>query len=103
MKQEWNKKMVTYYGTNDRVRLLMEECGELVQASNKILRYPDSHEARDNLLEEMVDVSIMIEQVRTLFNYDDLEWNDMEQYKINRCKKRFMEEVGTTTNDEREE
>jgi hypothetical protein len=41
----------------------------------------------------------MIEQIRTLFNYDDLEWNDMEQYKINRCKKRFMEEVGTTTND----
>jgi hypothetical protein len=41
----------------------------------------------------MVDVSIMIEQIRTLFNYDDLEWNDMEQYKINRCKKRFIEDV----------
>ena len=102
-KQEQIKAMVNYYGANDRVRLLMEECGELVQASNKILRYPDSHVARVNLLEEMVDVSIMIEQIRTLFNYDDLEWNDMEQYKINRCNKRFMEEVGTTTNDEREE
>jgi NTP pyrophosphatase (non-canonical NTP hydrolase) len=92
MEQEWNKAMVTYYGANDRARLLMEECGELVQASNKILRYPDSDEARTNLLEEMVDVSIMIEQVRTLFNYSDLEWGKMEQYKINRCKKRFMED-----------
>jgi NTP pyrophosphatase (non-canonical NTP hydrolase) len=103
MKQEQIKAMVTHYGTNDRVRLLMEECGELVQAGNKILRYTDSNKTRDNLLEEMVDVSIMIEQIRTLFNYDDLEWNDMEQYKINRCKKRFMEEVGTTTNDEIDE
>jgi NTP pyrophosphatase (non-canonical NTP hydrolase) len=90
MEQEWINEMVTYYGTNDRARLLMEECGELVQAANKIMRYPDSDEARANLLEEMVDVSIMIEQVRTLFNYSDLEWNRMEQYKVNRCKKRFL-------------
>ena len=99
MEQEWINEMVTYYGTNDRVRLLMEESGELVQAGNKILRYPDSHEARVNLLEEMVDVSIMIEQIRTLFNYSDSEWNHMEKCKVNRCKKRFVEDVGTATDD----
>jgi NTP pyrophosphatase (non-canonical NTP hydrolase) len=99
MEQEWNKAMITYYGANDRARLLMEECGELVQASNKILRYPDSDEARANLLEEMVDVSIMIEQVRTLFNYSDLEWNRMEQYKVNRCKKRFLKDTGAGTDN----
>ena len=93
MEKEWVKAMVDHYGANDRLRLLMEECGELVQASNKILRYPDSHEARADLLEEMVDVSIMIEQVRTLFNYSELEWNTMEQYKVNRCNKRFIEDV----------
>ena len=103
MEQEWIKKMVTHYGTNDRVRLLMEECGELVQASNKILRYPDSHTARVNLLEEMVDVSIMIAQIRTLFNYNELELNGMEQYKINRCKKRFMKDIGASTDDEESE
>ena len=103
MEKEQIKAMVNYYGTNDRLRLLMEECGELVQASNKILRYPDSHEARVNLLEEMVDVSIMIEQVRTLFNYSEHEWNGMEQYKINRCKKRFMKDIDASTDDESEE
>ena len=103
MKQEQIKAMVTHYGTNDRVRLLMEECGELVQASNKILRYPDSDEARVNLLEEMVDVSIMIEQIRVLFNYNELELNGMEQYKINRCKKRFMKDIDASTDDESEE
>ena len=104
MKQEQIKAMVNYYGANDRLRLLMEECGELVQASNKILRYPDSHEARVNLLEEMVDVSIMIEQVRALFDYSDSEWNNMMQYKTNRCEKRFMKDVGTAIDDaEREE
>ncbi len=92
MEKERVKAMVTYYGVNDRARLLMEECGELIQAANKILRYPDSDEVRDNLLEEMVDVSIMIEQIRTLFNYDNLEWNHMMQYKTNRIKKRFMED-----------
>lgn len=99
MEQELIKEIVTHYGTNDRARLLMEECGELIQAANKILRYPDKHEARVNLLEEMVDVSIMIAQIRTLFNYSELEWNHMNQYKINRIKKRFMKNVGATAND----
>lgn len=102
-KQEWNKAIAIHYGTNDRARLLMEECGELVQAANKILRYPDSHEARDNLLEEMVDVSIMIEQIRALFNYSDSEWDEMEQYKVNRGKKRFMKDIGASTDDEESE
>lgn len=99
MEQEQIKEIVTHYGTNDRARLLMEECGELVQAANKILRYPDKPETRVNLLEEMVDVSIMIEQIRTLFNYDELEWNHMMQYKTNRIKKRFMNDVGAATNN----
>ena len=97
--QEWNRIIAIHYGANDRVRLLMEECGELVQAGNKILRYPDSDEMRVNLLEEMVDVSIMIEQIRTLFNYSESEWESMKQYKANRGKKRFMEDVGTATDD----
>jgi NTP pyrophosphatase (non-canonical NTP hydrolase) len=84
--------MVNYYGANDRLRLLMEECGELVQAANKILRYPSSDKVRANLLEEMVDVSIMIEQIRTLFDYSESEWSHMMQYKVNRCKKRFEED-----------
>ena len=99
MKQEQIKEIVNHYGANDRARLLMEECGELVQAANKILRYPDKPETRDNLLEEMVDVSIMIEQIRTLFNYDELEWNHMMQYKTNRIKKRFMNDVDAKTNN----
>ena len=99
MEQEWIKAIAIHYGANDRARLLMEECGELVQAANKILRYPDNHEARVNLLEEMVDVSIMIEQIRTLFNYSESEWESMKQYKTNRIKKRFMNDVGAATND----
>jgi len=99
MEQEWIKAIAIHYGANDRVRLLMEECGELTQAANKILRYPDSREARVNLLEEMVDVSIMIAQIRTLFNYNELEWNHMMQYKVNRGKKRFMKDIGTATDD----
>jgi NTP pyrophosphatase (non-canonical NTP hydrolase) len=90
--------MVNYYGANDRLRLLMEECGELVQAANKILRYPGSDKVRANLLEEMVDVSIMIQQIHTLLNYSDSEWNHMMQYKVNRCKKRFEEDTYYTRN-----
>jgi len=84
--------MVNYYGANDRLRLLMEESGELVQAANKILRYPGSDKVRANLLEEMVDVSIMIEQIRTLLDYSESEWSRMMQYKVDRCKKRFEED-----------
>ena len=41
----------------------------------------------------------MIEQIRTLFNYNELEWNHMMQYKTNRIKKRFMNDVSAKTNN----
>lgn len=90
--QKHIEAIVNYYGANDRLRLLMEESGELVQAANKILRYPGSDKVRANLLEEMVDVSIMIQQIRTLLNYSESEWNHMMHYKVDRCKKRFEED-----------
>jgi NTP pyrophosphatase (non-canonical NTP hydrolase) len=96
--QKQMEEIVNYYGANDRLRLLMEECGELIQASNKILRYPNSDKAMDNLLEEMVDVSIMIQQIRTLLKYDEPGWDHMMQYKINRCKKRYIEDITYTRN-----
>lgn len=95
-KHEQIKEMVNYYGANDRLRLLMEESGELVQAANKIIRYPGNDEVRTNLLEEMIDVSIMTQQIRTLLDYSDFEWNHMMQCKFNRCKKRFESDVKYT-------
>lgn len=60
-----------HYGAQSQLRQLCEECGELIQAACKLQRKIDSERpaAQElvNLMEEIADVSIMVEQVSKLF------------------------------------
>ena len=57
-----------HYGAPSQLRQLCEECGELIQAACKLQRKRDSERpaAQElvNLMEEIADVSIMIEEAR---------------------------------------
>lgn len=55
------KKIADYYGKESQLDILQEECAELVQAVSKYKRGKDDDFS--HLLEEMADVTIMIEQV----------------------------------------
>ena len=59
------------YGKEPQCRQLMEECAELIKATNKMLRYADrpaEPEYYANLVEEIADVEIMLEQLKYIHN-----------------------------------
>lgn len=63
------QQICTHYGIDSQKGILTEECAELIQAVSKLTRAEqsgkvfDKTEAMLNLVEEMADVTIMIEQI----------------------------------------
>jgi|TARA_B100000424_G_scaffold53127_1_gene38067 NTP pyrophosphatase (non-canonical NTP hydrolase) len=55
--------------------IVMEECGELIQACSKAIRCDDYYDNK-KLLEEVGDVYCMIE---LLHEYDLISWSDIEE------------------------
>jgi NTP pyrophosphatase (non-canonical NTP hydrolase) len=68
MEENIYKKAVRTFGINSRVDLCIEEMSELTQALCKYKRG-----LKHNIEEEMVDVEIMLEQLRLIFNPHMLE------------------------------
>lgn len=71
------QEIASYYGLEAQARQTMEECAELTQALNKYLRnvaggQPTQEHDMDKLIsdivEEIADVSIMLEQMKFLFD-----------------------------------
>lgn len=69
-------------GEANQRRIAIEECSELIKALCKYDRYfadeeMDKRILRLNIIEEMADVSIMIDQLKLMFDHS----NDFEQAK----------------------
>ena len=63
--------------------IMMEECGELIQACSKALRKDDFYDNK-NLIEEVGDVYTMIE---LMHDFDMVSWTDIEErMKVKRKK-----------------
>ena len=63
--------------------IMMEECGELIQACSKALRKNDFDD-NQNLMEEVGDVYTMME---IMHDFDLFSWNDVdERVKVKRKK-----------------
>ena len=73
---------VADYWGNKMPMLLMEECGELIQAVSKYER--EGSKRRDNLLEEIRDMYISLEAIKYLYSIDDNEINDLIEKKLNK-------------------
>ena len=75
------------YGKEPQCRQLMEECAELIKATNKMLRYADrpaEPEYYANLVEEIADVEIMLYQLKVMFNVSD---DEVFKVKIQKAKR----------------
>lgn len=61
-----------HYGLDSQLRILQEECAELIQAVSKYQRAQDAGkpilQAKTALMEEVADVTIMITQVVCVFS-----------------------------------
>jgi NTP pyrophosphatase (non-canonical NTP hydrolase) len=71
-----------------------EEMGELMQAISKMERVTDTgskkelRRLKDHIIEEMVDVSIVLDELKVYYNIGDDEIKKMKAEKIARLKKR---------------
>lgn len=82
------RKVINKFGKEAQCRQAMEECAELIQAVNKNLR---SAGAKENLIEEMADVGIMLDQPRIMFEIKEVEINKIRLEKMKQIK-RMVEE-----------
>ncbi len=92
------KKSIEVYGKEVQSRQAMEECAELIQAINKMIRYPDWITSESNLAEEIADVEIMIFQLKQMYSIED---DMVEEYKLMKAhrEKGRLEEKGEYVND----
>ena len=71
--------------------IAMEELAELIQAISKVKRYGFVGEYRDNLIEEIADVDIVITELLMAFNVSEDEFFSVLDRKIQRIKSRLEE------------
>ena len=70
------QKIADYYGLDNQIDKTIEECAELIQALAKL-------ESRENTIEEIADVQIMLKQMLYLLDCEK-EVEKVMEYKINR-------------------
>lgn len=87
-------EIIAHYGVNKQRRQLCEECAELIQATIKLDRLTENGkpnmEAYSHFCEELVDVMIMIEQMRQTVSANLV--NSYVEQKLDRQMKRIEEE-----------
>ena len=98
MKAEERKvftEAIAKYGEEKQMRIAQEECAELIQAISKYIRAqsnPDGRyleRAKANLIEEIADVSIMVDQLKLMVKGNHTE---MRAAKIARTAVRMKGE-----------
>lgn len=100
MNKEAIKKIADTYGFSEQSRQLSEECAELIVAVNKYHREikKPSHTPSDctdkqylslQIMEEIADVTIMIEQIKYLLQISETDIEQIIEQKLNRQLERI--------------
>ena len=76
-------KALDHFGSNAQICQTMEECAELIVALNKALRDPE--DPCKNVLEELADVTIMVEQMKQIFD-EKKEFYEILEEKMNKLR-----------------
>ena len=85
--------IMRYYGRNNQLDILQEECAELIQAVSKIRRGTPG--AEEHFIDEMADVSIMLVEFLTDFDDDEsTEYYKKVNEKLTRQQDRIVMEKG---------
>lgn len=87
------KKIVEHYGTKSQCGQAIEECGELIVALCKLIRYGVRNWDlnRQNVIGEIADVKVMIEQLEYILGCRDEVEKVMNQ-KLDRQIRRINDE-----------
>lgn len=83
------KEVVKVADMHDQTRQLQEECGELIVAISHLHRMrPD---AIEQFIEELVDVEILVEQMKEYFSAHEGYRRRMKLKKLSRLRKRLSD------------
>lgn len=77
-------KAIGKFGEDAQKMMLIEECGELLNALAKRVR---GRASDDDVITELADVAIMVEQMAVLFGYSKFE--SEKERKLERLKERL--------------
>lgn len=82
-------RAVNTYGELSQIHMAVEEMAELTKALMKDRRDDVNHKAvRENIIEEIADVEIMIDQLKLIYHcFSDAE--NVKNFKINRLAERI--------------
>ena len=78
--------VLTKFGIQHQRNMVIEECAELQKAVCKLFR-EDTLTHRDNFLEELVDVLVVIQQMLLVERLPEDEVNEMAKAKLERALK----------------
>ncbi len=79
--------IASHYGEEAQMKIVIEECAELIQAICKLSRTAEDGiaEARKHYVEELTDVIIMVSQLRWLLSDKEKKMlDDMYRFKVGR-------------------
>ena len=82
------EEAVDVWGVASQIGMFVEEIGEVLQAINKLSRRTDE-ERYDNLIEELVDLQIMLTQMRIVYTIPNQLWDEMMDKKKRRLRQRL--------------
>ena len=100
-KEKLYKEAIAFWGKEKQLRMVQEECAELILAVSHYLRKVESEKnwensGLDNLIEETADVLNMVEQCRCIVGenqVDEIRWEKLAKVeaKLKKYKERETE------------
>jgi len=74
---------ILLWGEGSQLTMVIEECSELIKAICKYWR----NEPNARIVEEAIDVEIMMNQIRVMYNISKEAWERLRIQKLNRLAK----------------
>ena len=88
MNREVLMEAIQTYGSDHQLNVAIEEMAELTKEICKRKRMANN---RNEIIEEMADVLIMLEQLKLIFNISSIELEEQIKFKIARLQERMKE------------
>ena len=83
------ERNIQYHGIEQETTIAMEECSELIKEISKCKRYGCVDKYRDNLIEEIADVLIIINELQLIYDISNDDIENIKKYKIDRMDYRI--------------
>ena len=82
-------KIINHFGLRNQLKKLNEECYELIEAINEYEDDNARNGTKENIIEEMADVMVLLRQFQEYYNITDIDIAFKMLYKTNRTIERI--------------